>query len=87
MASLGTGQYGTLLAYDAPTLKLIWCSNTLDSYCDQSSAFTASVFAVPTVVNGYTYVPTSGITAVPSYSHVTCTSLAPCYGVLVYSGH
>ena len=83
-----TANYGTLLAYDAASLQLLWCSSALYS-CDSSSAFTASLFAVPTIVNGYAYVPTSGISRVPSTSHAyaTCTSSAPCYGVLVYSGH
>ena len=82
------GVNGTLLAYDAASLHLLWCSSALYS-CDSSSAFKTSLFAVPTIVNGYAYVPTSGITKVPSTSHAyaTCTSSAPCYGVLVYSGH
>ena len=89
LASLGTTPYGTLLAYDAANLKFIWCSNTLDLYCDASSAFTASLFALPTVVNGYTYVPNSGITQVPSTSNSasTCNTSPGCAGVLVYSGH
>jgi hypothetical protein len=83
-----TANYGTLLAYDAASLQLLWCSSALDS-CDSSSAFTTSLFAVPTIVNGYAYVPTSGINRVPSTSHAytTCTSSAPCYRVLVYSGY
>jgi hypothetical protein len=90
---------GTLLAYDAPTLTLRWCSNTY-SYCDSSSAFTltnqngSSNFALPTVVNGYAYVPTSGITAAQECTapgscttNTTCTSSSPCSGLIVYSGH
>jgi hypothetical protein len=89
LASVGTAQAGTLFSYDAGTLKLIWCSNTLNSYCDGSSAFAASLFALPTVVNGYAYVPNSGITQVPSTSHAasTCNSSSGCSGVIVYSGH
>ena len=86
---VGVNTAGAALAYDAATLKFLWCSNYLDTYCDQSSDFTASLFTPPTVINGYVYVATSGITQVPSTSHAasTCNSSPGCYGVLVYSGH
>ncbi len=60
-----------------------------DTYCDGSSAFTTSLFALPTIVNGYVYVPNSGISQVPSTSHAasTCNTSPGCSGVLVYSGH
>jgi hypothetical protein len=91
LASLGTGAPGTgsLYAYDASNLNLIWCSNA--SGCATSnSVFTAPTFAVPTIANGYIYIPTAGITAVGTHSGATCAPLPVgpvCSGVLVYSGH
>ncbi len=81
---------GTLLAYDAESLQLKWCSNTA-SVCDNSSSFALNassgktILSEPTVVNGYVYVPTWGInmTGGPSGS---CTS-TQCSGLIVYSGH
>lgn len=77
---------GTLLAYNAASLSILWCSSA-QTGCDNSSSFYMSLFPTPTVVNGYAYVATSGIYKVPSTSHATCTSSSQCYGVLVYSGH
>jgi hypothetical protein len=76
--------YRTRVAFTARALYVLVVADLL-----LSSAFTTSLFAVPTIVNGYAYVPTSGINRVPSTSHAytTCTSSAPCYGVLVYSGY
>ncbi|HUO29731.1 MAG TPA: hypothetical protein VMU80_10975, partial [Bryobacteraceae bacterium] len=72
--------------YDASNLHLIWCSNSAS--CTTSySVFNNSTFALPTVVNGYVYIPTAGITTVASNSHATCSASVPCSGVLVYSGH
>jgi hypothetical protein len=93
LGTAGSPNYeGSLLAYDANTVVLRWCSNT-DSLCDSSSSFSLtnpsglgnSIFAEPTVVNGYAYVPTWGVnmSGGPSGS---CTS-TQCSGVLVYSGH
>jgi hypothetical protein len=64
----------------------IWCSNS--SSCSSStSAFTENSstgsvsFAIPTINDGYIYIPTSGIT-----SGSPC-STTECSGVLVYTGH
>ena len=74
---------GVLYAYNASNLAWIWCSSS--SCTTNSSTFTNPSFAVPTVANGYIYVPTAGMTTVASNS-TTCTS-TPCSGILVYSGH
>lgn len=85
----GSGNEGTLLAYDAERVSLQWCSNT-DSLCDSSSSFSltkgaVSIFAEPTVANGYVYIPTFGINMTGGPS-ADCTG-TQCSGVLVYSGH
>ena len=85
-----TTNEGTLLAYDADSVLLKWCSNTA-TVCDNSSSFSLSaptgktILSEATVVNGYVYVPTWGInmTGGPSGS---CTS-TQCSGLVVYSGH
>ena len=86
LANLGSSApgVGALYVYDATNLHLIWCSNS-GSCTTSASAFTNPLFAVPTVVNGYVYIPTAGMTTVASNS-TTCTS-TPCSGILVYSGH
>jgi hypothetical protein len=76
---------GTLYAYDVGTVQRIWCSNA--NCTSNSSKFTNATFALPTIVNGYAYIPTAGISGVASGSHATCSSTAQCSGVLVYSGH
>ncbi len=59
---ISTGVYvGTMFAYDADTLSLLWCTNSL-SYCDGSSAFSVPTFGLPTILNGNVYVPTYGVT-------------------------
>ncbi len=75
---------GSLYAYDAESLSLLWCNNTSGSPCDSSSSFTAPRFALPTIANGYVYIPTAGITSMAGSS---CTAGSPCSGVAVYSGH
>jgi len=75
----------------------IWCtSSSVISTCpttSQSTFFeisensfstTGVSFSIPTINNGYVYIPTSGITA---SSGSSCSSSAPCSGVVVYSGH
>lgn len=76
---------GSLYAYDAETLSLLWCNNTSGTPCDSSSTFAAARFALPTVVNGYVYIPTAaiGMTGGPS---ADC-SASQCSGLVVYSGH
>ena len=71
---------GTLYAYNAATLDLLWCTNP-NSYCDGSAVFLPSTFARPTIVNGNIYVPTNGIYKAGNSS---CTPSAPCSGVIVY---
>jgi hypothetical protein len=67
---------GALFAYDAGTMTLRCCSNS--SQCtSNTSTFTTSTFALPTIVNGYAYIPTHGI----SISGTTYS------GVVVYTGH
>ncbi len=75
---------GSLYAYDAETLSLLWCNNGSGSPCDNSSTFTAARFALPTVVNGYVYIPTAGISSMTGSS---CSATSPCSGIAVYSGH
>ncbi len=85
---------GVLVAYDAGTLGMLWCSNST-SCSTSTSAFLETTgsnnnasFAIPTVVNGYVYVPTSGIQTVgPSSGATNCSTSSPCSGVLVISGH
>ncbi len=89
LANLGSSSPGTgvLNVYDASNLHLLWCSNAVG--CTTSySVFALPTFAVPTVANGYVYVPTAGITTADSHS-TTCSSpiTTTCSGVLVYSGH
>ncbi|MGO4880564.1 MAG: hypothetical protein ACLP59_07055 [Bryobacteraceae bacterium] len=88
-----------LAAYDAANVANgpIWCtSNSVVSSCpttSQSTFFeisensfnsTGVSFSIPTINNGYVYIPTSGITASAGSS---CSPSAPCSGVIVYSGH
>jgi len=82
MASLGASPPGggTVLAYDAGTLALKWCSN---SSCSSSpAAFNAPVFSLPTVVNGNVYIPTFGITITGTLP-AGC-SASPCSGLVWY---
>jgi hypothetical protein len=72
---------GTIFAYDADTLDLLWCTNSL-AYCDNSTAFVPATFARPTIVNGNVYVPTYG--QITKAGNPSCTSSAPCSGVIVY---
>jgi hypothetical protein len=85
----------TLYAYDT-SLDRLWCTNSL-SYCDNSSSFNQARFALPTVANGYVYVPTSGVNLpaapssclnYPNSSYCCVTSPSnQCGGVIVYTGH
>ena len=72
---------GTLYAYDANTLNLLWCTNSL-SYCDNSTAFVPATFARPTIVNGNIYVPTFG--GITKAGNADCNLVEPCNGVIVY---
>lgn len=72
---------GTLYAYDAATLDLLWCTNSL-SACDNSTAFIPATFARPTIVNGNVYVPTYG--GITKAGNPICTTSAPCSGVIAY---
>jgi hypothetical protein len=72
---------GTLFAFDAATLNLLWCTNSL-AYCDNSTAFVPATFARPTIVNGNVYVPTFG--GITQAGNASCTSSAQCNGVIVY---
>jgi hypothetical protein len=72
---------GTLFAYDATTLNLLWCTNSL-SYCDNSANFIPATFNRPTIVNGNIYIPTFG--GISKAGNAACTSAAPCNGVVVY---
>ena len=72
---------GTLFAFDAETLQKIWCTNS-QSYCDKSAAFQPSPYNKPTIVNGNVYLPTNGL--ISKAGNPSCTSSAPCSGVLVY---
>jgi hypothetical protein len=76
---------GALYVYGANTLNLLYSSTASGGY-PAPSAFTNATFALPTVANGYVYIPTAGITSV-SGSNYTCSRSAPCSGILVYSGH
>jgi hypothetical protein len=77
---------GALYAYDGQTMAALWCSYAASCSTKPSLAsFTTAIFALPTVVNGYVYVPTAGITL--AASNPSCTAASPCSGVLVYSGH
>ena len=80
--TLSTG--GTVFAYDAETLNMLWCSSASACGSSSPSGFTSPTFAVPTIVNGNVYIPTTGITM--SASNPACTSSAPCSGILVYAG-
>lgn len=79
----------TVLAYDAGTLSMLWCANAnTGQNCNVTSTFTNSTFALPTVVNGYVYVPTAGITTSNSNCPVNpLTQTHVCSGVIQYSGH
>lgn len=82
LANLGSSPpgAGTVLAYDAGTLALEWCSN---SSCTSTPAtFTAPQFALPTVVNGNVYIPTYGI-AISGTLPAGC-SASPCSGLVWY---
>jgi hypothetical protein len=83
--NVGGTPEGSLYAYDAEDLSLLWCNNTSGAPCDGSSKFGAARFALPTVANGYVYIPTAAIsmTGGPSSS---CGS-SYCSGLVVYSGH
>jgi hypothetical protein len=72
---------GTVYAYDADTLSLLWCTNSL-SYCDNSAVFVPATFARPTIVNGNVYVPTHG--GITLAGNASCTPATPCNGVVVY---
>ncbi len=76
---------GALYAYNATNLSLLWCSNSASCPSYSISSFTNATFALPTVANGYVYIPTAGITSVSTNS--ACTSTSPCSGIMVYSGH
>jgi hypothetical protein len=52
------------------------------AYCDNSTAFVPATFARPTIVNGNVYVPTYG--QITKAGNPSCTSSAPCSGVIVY---
>jgi hypothetical protein len=66
---------------------LVDTSNLPTGYTTKLSTFTLTGFPLPTVVNGYAYIPTASISAVASNSHATCSTGSPCSGILVYSGH
>ncbi|MGO4882241.1 MAG: hypothetical protein ACLP59_15615 [Bryobacteraceae bacterium] len=88
-----TSKAATLYAYDT-SLDRLWCTNSL-SYCDNSSSFERARFALPTVANGYIYLPTSGVnlSAAPSSclnypnSSYCCSSTNQCGGAIVYTAH
>jgi len=81
LANLGSSApgAGTLLAYDPSTLALQWCTSSCTS---TPSTFTASTFALPTVVNGNVYIPTSGI-SISGTLPAGC-SASPCSGLVWY---
>jgi hypothetical protein len=85
LVNLGTSSAGVLQAHDAQTLQLLFASNASAGF-PSPSAFKNATFALPTVVNGYVYIATGGITSV-SNSGARCSNSAPCSGILVYSGH
>lgn len=76
LVSLGSfPYYATLLAYDT-NLNTLWCAQSNSSTrCATYTTFTLSTFAVPTIVNGYVYVPTTSI------------GINGSSGVLRFSGH
>lgn len=76
---------GALYVYDATDLHLLWCSNSTSCPHHSLSAFTNATFALPTVANGYVYIPTAGITSVAT--NTACTPTTPCSGLMMYSGH
>jgi hypothetical protein len=86
LATVGSTPAGALFAYDATTLTLRWCTNSGCTSSPNITGFTTAKFALPTVVNGYAYIPTNGITALTTTSAI-CTSTSPCNGVAVYTGH
>lgn len=76
LASLGSGlpYAATLLAYDT-NLNTLWCAqNSPGTQCAAQPTFALSTSALPTIVNGYVYVPTTNLGSGSS-------------GVLRYSGH
>jgi hypothetical protein len=76
---------GTIFAYDATSLNLLWCTNSLtysSTNCDNSTSFVTATFARPTVVNGNVYVPTYG--GITKAGNPNCTSAEPCSGIIVY---
>jgi len=89
LVNLGTSAPGTgaLYVYDASNLHTLWCSDSTSCTPANLSAFTNSKFPLPTVVNGYVFIPTKGISSVTSSSTCSPTPTVPCSGILVYSGH
>ncbi len=73
----------TLLAYN-DSLTLLWCAGS--SSCTASITYTNTKFALPTVANGYVYVPTSGISLTTTNSMCPSPggSQAACSGVMVW---
>jgi hypothetical protein len=90
---------GILYAYDT-SLGRLWCSYS-GCTSSNSSAFIlgspttgahgATAFGLPTIVNGYVYIPNNGITAAGGNPNFGCPNApstgAPCAGLVVYSGN
>lgn len=99
LATVGSLQGGTLFAYNA-ALGMLWCSNSftqcaignnVSNFAITNPQLAAGTFALPTVVNGYVYIPTfyinnTGPNSSCQPNHSCCTG-SRCYGVIPYSGH
>ena len=72
---------GTLYAFDATTLRKIWCTNSM-AYCDNSAVFQPAPYNRPTIVNGNVYLPTYG--SITKAGNPSCTTSTPCSGMIVY---
>ena len=81
LANVGTSSISTLYAYDA-TMNFLWCANS-GGNCNASVSYHNTKFALPTVVNGYVYVPTSGLTY-SAGSSMCPSSGTSCSGILVW---
>ena len=78
LANVTSSNVSTLFAYDG-SLNALWWADSLP-ICNANVSYQNTTFALPTVVNGSVYVPTSGIT----FSSSQCPSGAPCSGLLAW---
>ena len=81
LANVTTSSISTLFAYDA-SLNALWCASSMP-ICNASVTYHNTKFALPTVVNGYVYVPTNGLTYSAGGS-MCPSSGTSCSGILVW---